>query len=69
MEVSCSLILAIREKFYPISKVIYILAGRVTDGPNTACALGIIGMFITGISLSISIKIFSKKIGDFFRIG
>jgi iron(III) transport system permease protein len=69
MEVSCSLILAIREKFYPISKVIYILAGRVTDGPNTACALGTIGMFITGISLFISIKIFSKKIGDFFRIG
>jgi iron(III) transport system permease protein len=69
MEVSCSLILAIREKFYPISKVIYTLAGRVTDGPNTACALGVIGMFITGISLFISIKIFSKKIGDFFRIG
>ncbi len=69
LEVSCSLILAIREKFYPISKVIYILAGRVTDGPNTACALGIIAMFIVGISLFVSIKIFSKKIGEFFRIG
>lgn len=69
MEVSCSLILAIREKFYPISKVIYTLAGRVTDGPNVACGLGVIGMVITGISLFISIKIFSKKIGEFFRIG
>ncbi|MCM8803962.1 MAG: iron ABC transporter permease [Candidatus Omnitrophica bacterium] len=69
MEVSCSLILAVREKFYPISKVIYILSGRVTDGPNTACALGVFGMIITGICLFISIKIFSKKIGDFFRIG
>lgn len=69
MEVSCSLILAVREKFYPISKVIYILAGRVTDGPNTACALGVLGTIITGVCLLISIKIFSKKIGEFFRIG
>ncbi|MCM8818320.1 MAG: iron ABC transporter permease [Candidatus Omnitrophica bacterium] len=69
MEVSCSLILAIREKYYPISKVIYTLAGRVTDGPNTACSLGVIVMIFTGISLFISMKIFSKKIGDFFRIG
>lgn len=69
MEVSCSLILAIREKFYPISKVIYNLAGRVTDGPNTACAMGILGMVITGICLIVSGKILSKKIGEFFRIG
>ncbi|MGC8976566.1 MAG: ABC transporter permease [Candidatus Ratteibacteria bacterium] len=69
MEVSLSLILAVREKFYPISKVIYTLSGRVTDGPNTACALGVIGMIITGISLFISLKIFSKRIGEFFRIG
>ncbi|HOK56002.1 MAG TPA: iron ABC transporter permease [bacterium] len=69
MEVSCSLILAIREKFYPISKVIYTLAGRVTDGPNTATSLGVLGMLITGICLFISTKIFSKKIGEFFRIG
>ncbi|MCM8766911.1 MAG: iron ABC transporter permease [Candidatus Omnitrophica bacterium] len=69
MEVSCSLILAIREKFYPISKVIYTLAGRVTDGPNTACSLGVLGMVITAISLFISTKIFAKKIGEFFRIG
>lgn len=69
MEVSCSLILAIREKFYPISKVIYTLAGRVTDGPNTACSLGVLGMIITGLCLFISTKIFAKKIGEFFRIG
>jgi iron(III) transport system permease protein len=69
MEVSCSLILAIREKFYPISKVIYTLAGRVTDGPNTATSLGVIGTIITGICLFISTKILSKKIGEFFRIG
>lgn len=69
MEVSCSLILAIREKFYPISKVIYTLAGRVTDGPNTACSLGVLGMIITAICLFISTKIIMKKIGEFFRIG
>ncbi|MCS7180946.1 MAG: iron ABC transporter permease [bacterium] len=69
MEVSSSLILAVRERFYPISKVIYTLAGRVTDGPNTATSLGVIGMIVTGLCLFISTKIISKKIGEFFRIG
>lgn len=69
MEVSSSLILATREKFYPIAKVIYILAGRITDGPNVACALGVLGIFLVGISFFISTKIVSKKIGEFFRIG
>lgn len=69
LEVSSSLLLAIREKYYPISKVIYTLAGRVTDGPNTATSLGVLGMIITGICMFLSMKILSKKIGEFFRIG
>ncbi|MCM8820874.1 MAG: iron ABC transporter permease [Candidatus Omnitrophica bacterium] len=69
MEVSSSIILAIRERHYPIAKVIYTLAGRVTDGPYVACALGVIGMALVGLSYYISSHLVAKKIGEFFRIG
>ncbi len=69
MEVSSSLILAIREKHYPIAKVIYVLAGRITDGPYVACALGVLGMFLVGLSYYVASKLVSRKIGEFFRIG
>ncbi|MCM8762612.1 MAG: iron ABC transporter permease [Candidatus Omnitrophica bacterium] len=69
MEVSSGLILAIRERHYPIAKVIYTLAGRVTDGPYVACGLGVIGMVLVGFSYYISSRLVAKKIGEFFRIG
>ncbi len=69
MEVSSSLILAVRERHYPIAKVIYTLAGRITDGPYVACALGVLGMFLVGASYYISSRLVSRKIGEFFRIG
>ncbi|HPP12943.1 MAG TPA: iron ABC transporter permease, partial [bacterium] len=51
LEVSSSLVLAFREKFFPISKVIYILAGRLTDGPNVASALGVLGLLLLLVCL------------------
>jgi len=68
LEVSSSLILSFKPKFYPIAKVIYELAGRVTDGPYIASALGVLGMILIGICFIISSKIISRKIGEFFRI-
>jgi len=67
MEVSTSLILAIREKFYPVAKVIYTLAGRITDGPYVACALGVLGMLIISICIFISSKIMKTRSGEFFK--
>ena len=69
LEVSSSLILAVRERFYPISKVIYTLAGRVVDGPYVASALGVLGMILVGISFAVSSKVVAKRVGEFFRIG
>ncbi len=69
MEVSSSLILAVREHHYPIAKVIYTLSGRVTDGPYVACALGVMGMILVGLSYYLSSRLVSKKIGEFFRLG
>ena len=69
LEVSSSLILAVREQHYPIAKVIYTLSGRVTDGPCVACALGVLGMALVGLSYYVSSRLVSRRIGEFFRIG
>ena len=68
LEVSDSLILAMKEQFYPITKAIYILIGRITDGPYIASAMGIFGMILLGLSLFAANKILGKKLGQIFRI-
>lgn len=69
LEVSSGLILALREQHFPVAKVIYMLAGRVTDGPYMACALGVLGMVLVGMGLVLATRLASRKIGEFFRIG
>ncbi len=68
LEVSDSLILALREKFFPITKTIYILFNSVSGGFYIASALGILGMFILTIAIIIGGKILGKKFGEMFRI-
>ncbi len=67
LEVSDSLILAMKEKFYPITKVIYVLNGRVTDGPYIASAMGILGMMLLTASLIIAGRYLGKRMGELFR--
>jgi iron(III) transport system permease protein len=68
LEVSDGLILALKEKYYPITKMIYQLMGRIDPGaPSVACALGVIGMIILTLSLLIAGKLLGKKIGQLFR--
>lgn len=51
MEVSSSLILVSKQQFFPIAKGIYQLAGRITDGPYIASALGVLGMVVSFVAL------------------
>ena len=44
LEVSESLMLAMRREHYPIAKAIYTMVGRIDDGPFVASAMGILGM-------------------------
>ncbi len=68
LEVSDGLILAMREQFYPITKMIYQFMGRIEPtAPSIACAMGVIGMFILMTSLFIAGKILGKKLGQLFR--
>jgi iron(III) transport system permease protein len=68
LEVSDSLILAQREQFFPITKMIWQLMGRIDpSAPGIACALGVVGMGILLASLLVAGRILGKKIGALFR--
>ena len=68
LEVSDGLILAMREQYFPITKMIWQLMGRIDpNAPSIACALGVVGMIILTASLVIATKILGKKMGQLFR--
>ncbi|MEI7733351.1 MAG: iron ABC transporter permease [Verrucomicrobiota bacterium] len=68
LEVSDSLILAMREQYYPITKMIYQHMSRIEpNAPAVACALGVLGMILLTASLFIAGKILGKKMGALFR--
>lgn len=68
LEVSDGLILAMREQFYPITKMIYQFMGRIEpDAPSVACAMGVVGMVILMASLFTAGKLLGKRLGQLFR--
>lgn len=68
LEVSDSLILAMKEAYYPITKGIYQLIGRVDpNASSVACALGVLGMLLLTASLLIASKALGRKMGQLFR--
>jgi len=68
LEVSDSLILAAKEKYYPITKAIYALFAR-PDGAFIASAMGVLGMILLSASLIIAGKFLGKRMGELFKIG
>ncbi|OIO92020.1 MAG: ABC transporter permease [Armatimonadetes bacterium CG2_30_59_28] len=68
LEVSDSLILAMTEKYYPVTKAIYVLVQRLGDGAYIASALGILGMLLLTVSLLLAGKLMGKKMGEMFRV-
>lgn len=68
LEVSDSLILAMREQYFPITKMIYELLGKIEPAaPSVACALGVVGMVILAGSLLLAGRILGKRMGQLFR--
>ncbi len=68
LEVSDGLILAMKEQYFPITKMIYQLMGRIDpNAPSVACALGVVGMVILSVSLLIAGRLLGKKMGQLFR--
>ena len=69
LEVSDGLILAMREQYFPITKMIWQLMGRIDPGaPGVACALGVVGMLLLSASLLVAGKILGQKMGQLFRV-
>ncbi|MDH7502548.1 MAG: iron ABC transporter permease [Verrucomicrobiota bacterium] len=69
LEVSDSLILAMREPYFPITKMIYQLMGRIEpNAPTVACALGVIGMLVLAASLVLAGRITGRRLGAVFRV-
>ncbi len=67
LEVSDSLILAMQQRFYPITKAIYTLVQRIEDGPYIASALGVWAMAFLGLSLIVAGVLLGRRMGQLFR--
>ena len=68
LEVSDGLILAMKDQYYPITKMIYQLMLHIDPKtPGVACAMGVVGMAILTVSLIVAGKILGKKMGQLFR--
>ena len=68
LEVSDSLILAIKERFYPITKAIYTLVFRIEDGPYIASALGVWAMVFLALALLTAGVLVGRRMGQIFRV-
>ncbi|MCO6429330.1 MAG: iron ABC transporter permease [Deltaproteobacteria bacterium] len=60
LEVSESLILAVQEHHYPMTKAMYSLLSR-PDGESTASALGVIGMLVLAAGMLAAARLTAKK--------
>ncbi len=67
LEVSDSLILAFKDEYYPITKAIYALMGRIADGPYIASAMGIFGMALLMVGLFLAGRFLGQRMGELFR--
>ncbi len=68
LEVSESLILAVKEQYFPITKAIYQLLSRIEDGPYMASALGVWSMALLAISLLTAGVLLGRRLGQLFRV-
>ncbi|MBP9707102.1 MAG: ABC transporter permease subunit, partial [Oligoflexales bacterium] len=67
LDVSDSLILAMKDKFYPLTKAIYALFLEQGQGEFTASALGMIAMLILTACIMGASLLLGKKMGELFR--
>lgn len=67
LEVSDSLILAMQEDFYPMTKAIYVLVARLGDGVIMASALGVLGIVLLGAGMAVAQKLLGAGLGRMFR--
>ena len=67
LDVSDSLILSMKDQYYPLTKAIYALYLEQGSGEFVASALGVIAMIILAICIIGASTILGKKMGELFR--
>lgn len=67
LDVSDSLILAMKDQYYPLTKAIYALYLEQGSGEFVASALGVIAMIIMAACILGASAILGKKMGEIFR--
>jgi iron(III) transport system permease protein len=67
LEVSDSLILALREEHYPLSKAIYAVFSRLGDGTYLASALGVWASLFLAATLITAGVFLGRRLGELFR--
>ena len=68
LEVSESLILAMRSEHYPITKAIFTVAQWIEGGDYVASALGVIGMLILTVCLVVAGRALGGRMGEIFKV-
>ncbi|HEV2690233.1 MAG TPA: ABC transporter permease subunit, partial [Bryobacteraceae bacterium] len=68
LEVSDSIILAQRTKYYPITKAILELTQRLGDGVYLASALGVWAMVLLALTILSANSLLGKRMGAIFRV-
>jgi len=68
LEVSDSLILAVRQDVMPIAKAIYQLSSSGSGSGFAACALGVVGMALLGGTFFVANRLLGKQMGSLFRL-
>ena len=67
LEVSDSLVLAMKDEYFPITRAIYALMGRIADGAFIASAMGVFGMLLLMASLFLAGRFLGRRMGELFR--
>jgi iron(III) transport system permease protein len=68
LEVSDSLILVQRERYFPITNAIFALWQRLGDGPYIASALGVWAMVLLMLTIFTANSLLGRKMGAIFRV-
>ena len=69
LDVSDSLILAMKDRYYPLTKAIYALFLEQGSGEFVASALGVVGMALLTVCIFGASLVLGKKMGEMFRSG
>jgi len=68
LEVSESLVLAVKKEFFPITRQIYAMLGMIPDGDYVASALGVLCMAFLAAGILAASALMGKQMGKMFRM-